>query len=709
MYSDMTLTLKNRPLQLAILALILVACLALFLRYSYSRARSVYFDQQVEMLSAIADIHARGISILLDSYVEKVSLVASRTRLRRLLAQGTAATAANDAREMSQILRDAAAGDDDFSQITIYDTRGRLAASTDGSSAETDSDFVTTGLGDGRFDAPFVRSSFERDELRLEVFFPLRLDTRQIGVMRARLAPRAINRAIRGTYFGESGEVVLGLRLESGETHLIARLGEEGGTTARRAPTKLTPEIAMYQALQRNETVLFDASDRDLSPVVAVTRYLEGPGWGLIAKIDAGEIERALVEIRNDFILAACLLFVPGLGLIFYFNHQLEGSRRRLEEERHHATVERADRRFRSVFTHSPVAMLMVGNDGIIELANEEAERLLEYADGELDGRPVEDLVPSAFRDRHAGWRDGFNRSSQGQAHYTMAANRDLTAQTRHGNLIPVTIGLTPIATEQGPMVVAAITDLTEREAAHERIKAHAEALERSNEELDRFAYVASHDLKAPLQGIAQLANMIEEDVGDALPAESREDLALMQKRVQRLKNLLDSLLQYSRIGRSESEPEPVDVGRLLDDMTDLLPPGGSFSVAHAADMPLLFAPRAALELVFRNLIGNAVKHHDRERGTIEIRAEETADGIVVSVSDDGPGIPAEYSERVFELFQTLRRRDEVEGSGMGLALVRKTLHNLGGDVELLTREGRGATFRLRFPAAPPITERKRA
>lgn len=709
----MTLTLKNRTQQVLVLGLVLAVCVLLFLKFSYDRARAAYLDQQVTMLSAIADIHAREIMILLDSYVEKVGLVASRTRLRKLLAQYETQPAGDVSAEMAKILSDAMVGDPDFGDIVIYDLAGDIVTHTGDSRPEHAAERATIaeGIDAGYYAQAFVRSRFDGDSLRLEAWAPLLLDGRKLGVLHTQLTPHAIGRAIGGTRFGETGEVVLGLRNFAGDTRLLARRGEASDPTLTRQPLESLGEaLAMESALQHGGRVLIDDTiDRDGQPVIAATRYLDSPGWGLVAKIDIAEIDRALVEIREDFILIACLLFGPGLGISLYFARQLDRTRERLREEEHRATLERADRRFKTVFTYSPVAMLMVNAEGVIEFANREAENLLDYGDGGLTSRPVDELVPDAFREAHAGWRDRFNQSSRAQQHYTMAANRDLTAQTRLGELIPVTIGLTPITTENGPMVVAAISDLTERKAAHERIMAHAHALERSNEELDRFAYVASHDLKAPLQGIEQLANIIEEDVGDELPAETREDLALMQSRVQRLKKLLDSLLQYSRIGREESEPDHVEICGLLADLADLLPPDEKFSIAHADDLPLLFAPRPALELVFRNLVGNAIKHHDRDSGQIRISAEATAESVVVQVSDDGPGIPFEYRERIFELFQTLRRRDEVEGSGMGLALVRKTLLNLGGSIELLPGDGRGASFRLTFPAPAPVAELKSA
>jgi signal transduction histidine kinase len=224
--------------------------------------------------------------------------------------------------------------------------------------------------------------------------------------------------------------------------------------------------------------------------------------------------------------------------------------------------------------------------------------------------------------------------------------------------------------------------------------------LGRSNRDLETFAYVASHDLRAPLRGIENLVDWLAEDLEGRLEEQDRRYMALLKGRTARMEALLDGLLEYSRIGRKDRLPEPVDTGALVADVIDLLaaPPGVTITV-HGR-LPVMQTPRVPLELVIRNLIGNAIKHNDRPDGRIDISVEDRGDSYEFTVADDGPGIPPAFHQRVFDLFQTLKPRDEVEGSGMGLALVQRTVAFYGGTIHLESdpEQRRGATFRFTWP-----------
>jgi signal transduction histidine kinase len=229
-------------------------------------------------------------------------------------------------------------------------------------------------------------------------------------------------------------------------------------------------------------------------------------------------------------------------------------------------------------------------------------------------------------------------------------------------------------------------------------LEERATALARSNRDLDAFAYVASHDLKAPLRAMEQLTGFALEDAGDALPEKSRQDLQLVQQRSRRLMGMLDGLLDYARIGRDEGAASLIDLGAVLAELAELYVPAERFSLEIPDDLPPIQAPRAAVELVFRNLLMNVVKHHDQDRGHIRI-GWRAGDGYLhLTVADDGPGVPLTHREKVFELFQTLGRHDEVVASGMGLALVKRTVETHGGTVTLCAGEGRGATFEVAWP-----------
>jgi PAS domain S-box-containing protein len=247
---------------------------------------------------------------------------------------------------------------------------------------------------------------------------------------------------------------------------------------------------------------------------------------------------------------------------------------------------------------------------------------------------------------------------------------------------------------------VTLLTDITDRKRLERRLAQQARDLKRSNEELEQFAYVASHDLKAPLRGIENLVTWIEEDIGDALTGDSKTNMGLLKSRVRRLESLLDDLLAYSRAGRSHMAVDRIDTGALVEELATLVSPPAGFSIVPAPDLPTVEAARAPLTQVLQNLIGNAIKHHDHPAvGHVWVEASRRGDMTEFMVADDGPGIPERFRERVFGMFQTLKPRDEVEGSGMGLAIVQKLVDRQGGRIWLEgRRDGRGLAVHFVWP-----------
>ncbi|WP_164001748.1 GAF domain-containing protein [Pyxidicoccus caerfyrddinensis] len=223
-------------------------------------------------------------------------------------------------------------------------------------------------------------------------------------------------------------------------------------------------------------------------------------------------------------------------------------------------------------------------------------------------------------------------------------------------------------------------------------------ALERSNQDLDQFAYVTSHDLKAPLRGIANLSQWIEEDLGAALSADSRKHLDLMRRRVHRMDALIDGILQYSRAGRVRGMPETLEVGRLLQELVELVAPRPPAMVELQGELPVLFTERVPLQQVLMNLITNALKHARREDARVVVSAVEDGDFCRFTVTDNGPGIAPEFHERIWGIFQTLEARDKVEGTGIGLAVVKKVVESRGGKAWVESAAGAGARFHFTWP-----------
>jgi signal transduction histidine kinase len=228
-----------------------------------------------------------------------------------------------------------------------------------------------------------------------------------------------------------------------------------------------------------------------------------------------------------------------------------------------------------------------------------------------------------------------------------------------------------------------------------ESLRRNITELKNRNEELDKFAYVVSHDLKAPLRGIHNVVNWIEEDLSSQLSPKLKEYLAIIQQRTRRMENLINGLLDYARI-RKKTDPEVTDVAELVRQITqDIVP--REFSV-QAERLPVIFTERLKLEQVFANLIGNAVKFSVANKGSIEIACRELVSHYEFSVKDHGIGIEPEYHARIFEIFQTLREKDDKESTGIGLAIIKKILDELHCSIWVRSQVGEGSEFIFTWP-----------
>jgi signal transduction histidine kinase len=247
---------------------------------------------------------------------------------------------------------------------------------------------------------------------------------------------------------------------------------------------------------------------------------------------------------------------------------------------------------------------------------------------------------------------------------------------------------------------IGLFTDVTDRRNAEDQLR-------RTNEELEQFAYIASHDLKAPLRGIDNLAKWIVEDISDVMTDDAREKMELLRGRVSRLEMLLEDILQYSRAGRIADEPVEIKTGDLIQQIIEDRPPPDGFRIQVPANMPVLVSSHTPLEQVFMNLISNACKHHDRKEGAIKIEAFDRGVFYEFAVEDDGPGIPPQFHDRVFKMFQTLKPRDDKESSG--LSIVKKLVEWQGGRVWIVSEPGRrGAAFHFLWPKKSMAVERKK-
>ncbi len=235
------------------------------------------------------------------------------------------------------------------------------------------------------------------------------------------------------------------------------------------------------------------------------------------------------------------------------------------------------------------------------------------------------------------------------------------------------------------------------RETMSALTKANNE-LQHSNEELDKFAFAASHDLKSPLFAIQNLIYMIEEDVGDVLPEEGWHLFNKVKKRLGQMEELLQSMLQYSRVGLVEDSPEEQDINELLQSIISLLDPPPGTTVEIQPNLPKLKAPRGALLRVFSNLLSNAIKHGGKEELTIRVTYQDNEKEHSFTIADDGIGIAEKHHARVFHLFKTLEPKASKSSSGMGLSLVKKTIEHYGGKIRIDSTPGSGTYFTVTWP-----------
>lgn len=239
---------------------------------------------------------------------------------------------------------------------------------------------------------------------------------------------------------------------------------------------------------------------------------------------------------------------------------------------------------------------------------------------------------------------------------------------------------------------------LTQTEELAAALEAKATQLEKSNQDLDSFAYVASHDLKSPLRAIDNVSHWIAEDAADVLPEQSREHLQLLRARVRRMENLLDDLLAYSQATRGGQQATRVDVAALVQEICETIDWPPEMTLVLDDSLPVFETNATALQRVLLNLLTNAVKYRGSATPQVCVSALDVGECYEFAVADNGVGIAQRYHESVFQMFNRLHRQSEIEGTGMGLALVQKVVHSHGGDVRVQSREGAGSTFRFTWP-----------
>ena len=251
-------------------------------------------------------------------------------------------------------------------------------------------------------------------------------------------------------------------------------------------------------------------------------------------------------------------------------------------------------------------------------------------------------------------------------------------------------------------------------ETLEERVKERTIELEKTNIELQHvntelkdFAYIVSHDLKAPLRAIAYLTDWIVEDYSESLDEDGQEQLSLLKNRVNHMYKLLEGILRYSRIGRGEEQKEVINLNESVADVIDSLLPSENFEISIENELPEIYADKTKINQVFQNIISNAIKYNDKPVGQVKIFSDTKDDGYhYFSIADNGKGIPEKDFSRVFKIFQTLEKdKNSTESTGVGLTLVQKIIRKYGGEISLASEVKKGTTFTFSLPVIEEVEE----
>ena len=345
----------------------------------------------------------------------------------------------------------------------------------------------------------------------------------------------------------------------------------------------------------------------------------------------------------------------------------------------------RAEERVRLVVEASPNAMLMVDTSRRIVLVNRKIEELFGYSREELLGQELEQLLPERLRGGHAEHVRGFFAEPKARA---MGAGRELFGLCKDGSEVPIEIGLSPLDTPDGLFTLASIIDITARKRTEDDLR-------RSNADLEQFAYIASHDLQEPLRMVASYTELLGDRYKGKLDEKADKYIFYAVDGAKRMQRLVSDLLAYSRVGSQGKPMVRVSSATTLKSTLAVL--GVQIRATQAEirvePLPEVIADEVQLGQLFQNLLGNALKFKGEAPPLIEIGAKRLHNRWLFSVKDNGIGLDLQYTERIFQMFQRLHERGKYEGSGIGLAIVKRIVERHGGKIWLESQPGVGTTF----------------
>jgi len=442
----------------------------------------------------------------------------------------------------------------------------------------------------------------------------------------------------------------------------IARLGYAAGT-----PYIIV--VMLSAMLDTKRIILFYAG---LSTILVVTGFYISPLSDLYT-----------IPIINR-IISILVLWIIAFFCILYINAK--------------EVLKIAEMSTSLVFNSAPNALIMVNDKGNIELVNQMLCDMFGYNMDELVGQNLEILVPSKLRLTHKNYREGYIKKPEKRA---MAERDFLYALSKNGLKFPVEIALNPIKLDQSSKVIASVIDVTERNRQTKELQDFTYQLEKSNESLEQFAHIASHDLQEPLRMVSSYTQLLADRYQGKLDADANEFINYAVDGAKRMQALIQDLLKFSSLTNKSEKNEQVDANELYDNTLNNL--AITINESHAIitkdKLPLVYGDRSQLSQVFQNLIGNAVKYHNSENiNRIHVSAEQINNTWRFCIKDCGIGIKPEYYEKIFLIFKRLHTKSEYSGTGVGLALCKRIIDTHGGEIWVESEFDQGSRFYFTLP-----------
>ena len=457
----------------------------------------------------------------------------------------------------------------------------------------------------------------------------------------------------------------------------------------KRDISRFQEAIAKFEAEERRILAMHNRSLQDEQQIAASVMWA-GSEIGIVGTLIAVRILRQLAaELRTR-------------------QHHLNESRKTIE----------------AIVANIIDGVAIVDAQGKIETFNQAAANMFGYVAAEIIGGDWQRLLtPEAEVNQHLLL---YPAETLQQVLPTSQLQQAM-GQRQNGDWFPIEFSINRmelVDDEQKTLLgkrIIIIRDITERQQSAAKLCASANQLSdlnddlnftnrsllQTNSELDQFAYITAHDLKAPLRAIASLSEWIEEDLEDNIPTTTRSQMHLLRGRVYRMQALLNSLLEYSRSGRTQTPVSRVNVNCLVADIIDRLAPPATFTIDIMAPLPTFNTRKQPLTQVLTHLIDNAIRHHPSQMGKVAISAIDLGEDYEFTIADDGDGIEPQYQNRIYTIFQTLKPRDLQENVGAGLAIVKKVIAAEGGAITLESAAGMGAAFKFtwrKHPISPKIS-----